>query len=259
MSKIDTISKLFAQAKGEEENGNVDAANSFMEKAMTLCSQYGIDEAEARGRMSQEEKANTLTMTHITIGEAGTVGLKEKANSIALILIDVLGVKCNLATNGSHITVYSTVEQSGRAKSLAASILEQLDTALIRGRKEYAKNPVKEMGRRVRFSSLSFIQGFFSALIGLARQVKNDRDSEFRQAEEKMASKAFHADSWGDVSRYNTALAVREMELEVADYYARHSSARRHMSLRRSRGGGFHQGVEEGKQANLSTHKALTV
>ena len=259
MSKIDTISKLFAQAKGEEANGNTEAANTFMEKAMNLCSRYGIDEAEARGRMSEEEKANTLTISSITIGKAGSVGLKYKANSIAIILGDVLGIKCDLARNGSYLTTYGTIEQTGRAETLVESILEQLDTALVRGRKEYAKNPTEVMGRKVRFSPLSFVQGFFSALLELSNQVKEERDEDFRVAEEMMAnaSTPFHADTNGDVSQYTSALAVREMELEVADYYARNSRARGRVSLSGSRGGGYNLGVKEGKRANLSTYKAL--
>lgn len=249
MASIDTISKLLAQAENAEAIGNKEEARAFNKKVAQLCASTGISEAEVRENMTADEKLNTMEVRRITVGDAGSRGLRSRAASLAHIVDDMLVMKSDLAFNGTQIVCYGVSSQIDQAEQLVAGLLAQNESGIPQAKKE-----VKASGER--FNRVRYDQGFFSEMRKLAYSSKDNR-------QEIISTHTPDDDvNESDYTYMNTqAIALRNMELETVDYYAKTSNAKGTYKGSRSSVAGwasFNQGKKVGKGSNLSGQLALS-
>lgn len=254
-TNIDTITKIFKSAQDAEKRGASEEAKAFFQKAAELCNKAGISEAEILNTKSQEERRNEMSIRTITIGEQGTVGLMNSANSIAGILSNMTGGKCNLHHKGIYVNFFGTNEQGDNAEAIAEGILSQMAEALHVARKEFKKNPVLDAyGKKERFSSKGFIVGFLDEMETLAHNVKESRNN-FKR--DNLPSDEIDESDYTDSHR--TAIAIRNMELDIIDFYNTYNTARGSARVNGSSSmGSYKMGVNAAKGANLSGQRALS-
>jgi hypothetical protein len=196
------IAALLRQAEGTD---NAHEADAFMSAAQRLATASSIDLAVARSHSANRSAAQTPTQRTITIGKAGTKGLRTYVQLFVLIAA-ANDVKCDIASNSTFCYAYGFAEDIDASHALYASLVVQMvrasDAYLATG----AHRPTPTITARLNF------QLAFGARVG-------QRLSEAREETRREATK--------DRSRRpGTAIALRDKDLELHDYYRKASKAR---------------------------------
>lgn len=251
------IAKLFSYADDAESRGQSQEAQSFFAKAAQLCESMGVSEAKVRADMDKGARKDAMTVLDIRIGVPGSRGLRVTASSIAQILSSMFQARIDLRNDGSKIFFYGTGEQAERAKLTVESIITQMESARNVAHKEYSSQvkqgllgPYPE-----RFSRVSFYQGFLDEMLTLARNISSKRSAFINKnvPDDDVAESEYTKSN-------STALALRELDLEVRDFYKDKSTARG--SFKSGTAGynstsSHRMGVEAGQSVSLSSQKAL--
>lgn len=249
MSTMSVIVKLMKQADNAEKIGNLQEAQSYRNKAIEMANKVQCDESDIRSQMSEEEKKDTMVVETITVGEKGTIGLKSRANWVAIISCKILNVNMDLRHNGTGVVTYGSGSQVEEAKNLVTSLLEQNTDYIPQARKE-----VKGYGQR--FSRIHYDDGFFSELYDLAEKMYNARQD---YIESNLPEETVSEDNY--TVAQSQAIALRNTELEVQDFYQSKSMARGSFqtSSSRAQGGDYSRnaGHKAGKSANLSGQRSI--
>lgn len=266
MSKVTRIAKLFAQAADEEKNGNTDGGKLYATRAMELCQKYGVSVAEAHAEMNKEERRHTMVVRDITIGNKGAHGLRMTTLLMGHVLQNLLGTKNDLRHDGTALVLYGTEDQADMAEQITESVLQQMEEALVVARKEHRKSTKPDVfGYREKFSTASFKEGYMQSMLSLSRQVKKAREEEATVVDgvpvtglddDGSDDTVFHAGSAG-VSTSSAEIAVRELGMEVQDFYKRRSNARGSFRVASNTGAGYGAGVSAGRSGSLSTRRSL--
>lgn len=196
------IAALLRQAEGTD---NVHEAEAFMAAAQRLATATSIDLAVARSHSEQRTKAQTPVQRTITIGEAGTRGLRTYVQLFVLISA-ANDVKCDVASNSTFVHAYGFAEDIDASHALYASLVLQMVKASEAYIASGAHRPTPTITARLNF------QLAFGARIG-------QRLSEAREEALAAATKS-------DDSRPGTAIALRNKDIELKDFYRQASQAR---------------------------------
>lgn len=196
------IAALLRQAEGTD---NVHEAEAFMAAAQRLATATSIDLAVARSHSEQRTKAQTPVQRTITIGEAGTRGLRTYVQLFVLIAA-ANDVKCDVASNSTFVHAYGFAEDIDASHALYASLVMQMVKASEAYIASGAHRPTPTITARLNF------QLAFGARIG-------QRLTEAR--EEALAEATKQSDS-----SPGTAIALRDKDLELKDFYRQASQAR---------------------------------
>ena len=250
--KIARIAKLLTQAQSAASIGNDKEAQIFDEKAQNLMHEYNVEQAEIHKIINKDEKSNVMTVKFIEVGKQGTVGLKSRCNYLAVIVSKLFGIQCDIQHNGTGIIAYGAQGIIDDAKTL----VEHLNRENVNGIKK-AKQKTKELGER--FSRISYDSGFFYTLQELAGNTAQHRKNTMKKqlGEDYKTAPV-------DVSRqhdtmYSHAVALRDMEVAVSDFYRKNSTARGRINIGRSMfsSGSYNAGVNHAKNTNFSGQKML--
>ncbi|CAN5505191.1 DUF2786 domain-containing protein [soil metagenome] len=231
------IAALLRQAEGTD---NAHEAEAFMAAAQRLATATSIDLAVARSHSAQRSPAQGPTQRTITIGEAGTKGLRTYVQLFAVIAASN-DVRCDVASNSSFVYAYGFAEDIDNTHALYASLVVQMvrasDTYIGSG----AHRPTPTITARLNF------QLAFGARVG-------QRLAQARAEVQQDAKK-------DKVKAPGTAIALRNKEIELTDHYRNESKARGTWQASRASAGyssdARRAGDRAGKRARLGSSAEL--
>lgn len=196
------IAALLRQAEGTD---NLHEAEAFMAAAQRLATATSIDLALARAHSAERTKAQMPVQRTITIGEPGRRGLRTYVQLFVVIGM-ANDVKCDVASNSTFVYAYGFGEDIDASHALYASLVTQM----VRASEAYiasgAHRPAPTITARINF------QLAFGARIG-------KRLAEAREEAQREATK-------GRDSGPGTAIALRNKDIELKDFYRQTSEAR---------------------------------
>jgi hypothetical protein len=196
------IAALLRQAEGTD---NAHEAEAFMAAAQRLATATSIDLAVARSHTAKREAAQTPTQRTITIGEAGTRGLRTYVQLFAVIA-HANDVRCDVASNSAYVYAYGFTEDLDTTHALYASLVVQMvkscDSYLSTG----AHKPTPTITARLNF------QLAFGARVG--QRLARARE----EAQQEAKRDKVHA--------AGAEIALRNKEIELRDHYRSASKAR---------------------------------
>ncbi len=194
------IAALLRQAEGTD---NPHEAEAFMTAAQRLATATSIDLALARAHSTERTKAQMPEQRTITVGAAGTRGLRTYVQLFVVIGL-ANDVKCDVATNSTYVHAYGFAEDIDATHALYASLVTQMVKASEAYIGSGQHRPTPTITARLNF------QLAFGARVG-------QRLSEAKADAEREADRQ---------DRPGTALALRNKDLELTSFYRQSSSAR---------------------------------
>lgn len=196
------IAALLRQAEGTD---NPHEADAFMSTAQRLATAASIDLAVARSHAGNRSPAQAPTQRTITIGAAGTRGLRTYVQLFVLIAA-ANDVRCDVASNSTFVYAYGFAEDIDTSHALYASLVVQMVRASDAYLASGAHRPTPTITARLNF------QLAFGARVG-------QRLADAREQTRQEATK--------DRDRPpGTAIALRDKDIELHEYYRRSSKAR---------------------------------
>lgn len=194
------IAALLRQAEGTD---NPHEAEAFMTAAQRLATATSIDLALARAHSAQRTKAQLPEQRTITIGSAGTRGLRTYVQLFVVIGL-ANDLKCDVATNSTYVHAYGFAEDIDATHALYASLVTQMVKASEAYIGSGEHRPTPTITARLNF------QLAFGARVG-------QRLAEAKAEAQREADRQ---------DRPGTALALRNKDLELKSFYRQSSSAR---------------------------------
>ncbi|WP_286215160.1 DUF2786 domain-containing protein [Mycolicibacterium mageritense] len=194
------IAALLRQAEGTD---NAHEAEAFMAAAQRLATATSIDLALARSHSAERTKAQMPVQRTITIGEAGTKGLRTYVQLFVVIGM-ANDVKCDVASNSTFVYAYGFAEDIDATHALYTSLVLQMVKASESYIASGAHRPTPTITARLNF------QLAFGARIG----------QRLAEAKEEAQQEADRND------RPGTAVALRDKDIELRSFYRQASQAR---------------------------------
>lgn len=194
------IAALLRQAEGTD---NQHEAEAFMAAAQRLATATAIDLALARSHSAQRTKAQQPVQRTVTIGQAGTKGLRTYVQLFVMIGV-ANDVKCDVASNSTFVYAYGFAEDIDATHALYTSLVLQMVKASESYIASGAHRPTPTITARLNF------QLAFGSRIG----------QRLTQAREEAKQEADRND------RPGTALALRDKDIELKSFYRQASQAR---------------------------------
>jgi hypothetical protein len=196
------IAALLRQAEGTDNQHEADA---FMAAAQRLATATSIDLAVARAHADKRTKAQAPVQRTVTIGNAGSRGLRTYVQLFTVIAL-ANDVRCDVASNSTFIYAYGFAEDIDASHALYASLVLQM----VRASESYissgAHRPTPTITARINF------QLAFGARIG----------QRLAEARGQVQGEATN----GRDSQPGTAIALRNKDIELKDFYRETSQAR---------------------------------
>lgn len=234
---LSRIAALLRQAEGTD---NPHESDAFLTAAQRLATAASIDLAVARSHSAQRCAAQAPTQRTITIGAAGTRGLRTYVQLFVLIA-SANDVRCDVASNSTFVYAYGFSEDIDASHALYASLVVQMVRASDAYLASGAHRPTPTITARLNF------QLAFGVRVG-------QRLAEAREQTRREVTK--------DRGRApGTAIALRDKEVELRDHYRSASKARGTWQANRATAGyssaARRAGDRAGKQARLGNSAAL--
>ncbi|MEO6792290.1 MAG: DUF2786 domain-containing protein [Mycobacterium sp.] len=196
------IAALLRQAEGTD---NAHEADAFMSAAQRLATATSIDFAVARSHAATRTPATVPVQRTITIGSPGTRGLRTYVQLFVGIAA-ANEVRCDVASNSTYIYAYGFAEDIDATHALYAGLVVQMVRACDVYIASGAHRPTPTITARLNFHLA------FGVRVG--QRLAEARD-ETRAAAEKDRRRP-----------PGTAIALRNKEIELRDYYRSASRAR---------------------------------
>jgi hypothetical protein len=196
------IAALLRQAEGTD---NPHEAEAFMAAAQRLATATSIDLAVARSHAAKRSPAQTPVQRTITVGTAGTKGLRTYVQLFAVIA-EANDVKCDVASNSTFVYAYGFAEDIDATHALYASLVVQMVRASDGYIASGAHRPTPTITARLNF------QLAFGARVG--QRLSQAREEAQREATRERSR------------RPGTAIALRDKDIELKSFYRQASQAR---------------------------------
>jgi len=199
------LARIAALLRQAENTENAHEAEAFMAAAQRLATTTSIDLAVARAHAATRTAAQTPVQRTVTIGTAGSRGLRTYVQLFVAIAI-ANDVKCDVASNSTFVYAYGFAEDIDTTHALYASLVVQMvkasDSYIATGE----HRPTPTITARLNFHLA------FGARIG--QRLSEARDEATRQATQ------------GADQRPGTAVALRNKDIELKSFYRQASQAR---------------------------------
>jgi hypothetical protein len=199
---LSRIAALLRQAEGTD---NPHEADAFMSAAQRLATSSAIDLAVARSHAATRSPAQAPTQRTVTIGAAGTRGLRTYVQ-LFILIARANDVRCDVASNSTFVYAYGFAEDIDATHALYASLVVQMVRASDAYLSSGAHRPTPTITARLNF------QLAFSERVG--RRLSEARDQARCEATKDRRRAP------------GTAIALRDKDLELHDYYRGASRAR---------------------------------
>jgi hypothetical protein len=194
------IGALLRQAEGTD---NAHEAEAFMAAAQRLATATSIDLAVARSHADKRTKSQMPVQRTITIGEPGRRGLRTYVQ-LFVVIAAANDVKCDVASNSTFVYAYGFAEDIDATHALYASLVMQMVRASEAYISSGAHRPTPTITARLNF------QLAFGARVG-QRLIEAKEEAEKEATEDR---------------RPGTAIALRNKDMELKDFYRQTSAAR---------------------------------
>lgn len=194
------IGALLRQAEGTD---NAHEAEAFMAAAQRLATATSIDLAVARSHADKRTKSQMPVQRTITIGEPGRRGLRTYVQ-LFVVIAAANDVKCDVASNSTFVYAYGFAEDIDATHALYASLVMQMVRASEAYISSGAHRPTPTITARLNF------QLAFGARVG-QRLIEAKEEAEKEATEDR---------------RPGTAIALRNKDVELKDFYRQTSAAR---------------------------------
>ena len=232
------IAALLRQAEGTD---NAHEAEAFMAAAQRLATATSIDLAVARSHADKRTPGQTPIQRTITIGAAGTKGLRTYVQ-LFVVIAAANDVRCDVASNSTFVYAYGFTEDIDATHALYASLVVQMVRASDSYISSGAHRPTSTITARLNF------QLAFGARVG-------QRLAEARDQTQRAAKKDRRRPP-------GTAIALRNKDLELRDYYRDASQARGTWQASRATAGysssARRAGDRAGRRAKLGSASELS-
>lgn len=196
------IAALLRQAEGTD---NVHESDAFMSAAQRLATAASIDLAVARSHAAHRSPAQAPTQRTITIGPAGARGLRTYVQ-LFVVIAGANDVRCDVATNSTYVYAYGFSEDIDASHALYASLVVQMVRACDAYLASGAHRPTPTITARLNFQ-LAFGVRVGQRLAEVREQTRQEVTNDHDRAP-------------------GTAIALRNKEVELRDYYRGASKAR---------------------------------
>ncbi|WP_231390194.1 DUF2786 domain-containing protein [Nocardia sp. CNY236] len=229
------LTRIGGLLRKAESTDNEHEADAFLAAAQRLATKSSIDLAVARAHISGRERKPTPVQRVITIGEPGKRGLRTYVH-LFVAIASANDVHCDVARTSTQVYAYGFPADIDACAALYASLLVQM----VRASDLYIKSGAyrsatmekivvaQRGGRRVRHRArvpvagvtarLNFHMAFADRVGRRLAAVKADTEAQAR-AEADGAARGTNAFP-------SVAVALRDKEIELRDFYARASQAR---------------------------------
>ena len=228
------LTRIAALLRQAENTDNEHEAETFMQAAQRLATSASIDLAVARAHDPAALRATTPITRQIAIGETGKRGLKTYVQ-LFVAIARANDVTVDVAGNSTFVLAYGYEADIDTCEALYTSLLIQMVAASDaylrsgeyrgemsarvvrkgsgwRARRVVERKPVAPITARLNFQSA------FAERIGL--RLTEARDAARQEAMAREESKELASGST------STAIALRDKELEVTNFYKTESTAR---------------------------------
>ena len=196
------IAALLRQAEGTD---NAHEADAFMSAAQRLATVASIDLAVARSHAANRSAAQGPTQRTVTVGAPGTKGLRTYVQLFVGIAV-ANDVRCDVASNSTFLYAYGFAEDIDASHAVYASLVVQMVRASDAYLASGAHRPTPTITARLNF------QLAFGVRVG-------QRLAEAREQARREATK-------GRGRAPGTAIALRDKDVELHDFYRGASKAR---------------------------------
>ncbi|MFC9433495.1 DUF2786 domain-containing protein [Nocardia sp. NPDC057030] len=219
------IGGLLRQA---ESTDNEHEAEAFLAAAQRLATRSSIDLTVARAHVAGRERRPTPIQRIIPIGEPGKRGLRTYVQ-LFVAIAHANDVRCDVARTSTQVYAYGFDSDIDTCEALYASLLVQM----VRASDHYIKSgqyrtatvekvvTEKRWGRRVQRRVQAPVAGVTARLnfqMAFAARIGQRLAAVKAEVEAEVVP--------GDDSATGTALALRNKEIELTDFYASTSEAR---------------------------------
>src|SRR5947209_311165 len=189
------IAALLRQAEGTD---NSHEAEAFMSAAQRLATATSIDLAVARSHADKRTPAQTPVQRTITIGTAGSKGLRTYVQ-LFVVIAAANDVRCDIASNSTFVYAYGFAEDIDTTHALYASLVVQMVRASDAYISSGQHRPTPTITARLNF------QLAFGARVG--QRLSEARDQTHREAKKDNRRPP------------GPAIPLRNREIELRDYY----------------------------------------
>lgn len=222
------LTRIGGLLRKAESTDNEHEAEAFLTAAQRLATRSSIDLAVARAHIAGRERRPTPVQRIIPIGEPGKRGLRTYVQ-LFVAIASANDVRCDVARTSTQVYAYGFDSDINACEALYTSLLVQM----VRASDQYIKSGAyrsatvekvvveKRWGRQVRrrvqaplagvTARLNFQMAFAARIGQRLAAVKAEVEAEALPAG-RMAT--------------GTALALRDKEIQLADFYSRTSEAR---------------------------------
>ncbi|WP_264000431.1 DUF2786 domain-containing protein, partial [Mycolicibacillus trivialis] len=205
MSEDKMLARIAALLRQAEGTDNPHEAEAFMTAAQRLATATSIDLAVARSHADRRTPAQGPVQRTITIGPAGTKGLRTYVQ-LFVVIAAANDVRCDVAANSTFVHAYGFAEDIDATHALYASLVVQMVRASDAYIASGAHRPTATITARLNF------QLAFGARVGL--RLSEAREQVRREAEQDRGRAP------------GTAVALRNKDVALGDFYRRASEAR---------------------------------
>ncbi|MET8653192.1 DUF2786 domain-containing protein [Nocardia aurea] len=226
------LTRIGGLLRKAESTDNEHEAEAFLAAAQRLATRSSIDLTVARAHVAGRERRSTPTQRVIPIGAPGKKGLRTYVQ-LFVAIASANDVRCDVARTSTQVYAFGFDSDIDTCEALYTSLLVQM----VRASDHYIKSGQyrtatvdkivveKKWGRQVQrrvqapvapvTARLNFQMAFAARIGRRLAEVRSEVESE---AVARSATAAESAEG--------TALALRDKELELTDFYARSSEAR---------------------------------
>src|ERR1700712_475950 len=205
MSDPKMLERIAALLRQAENTDNPHEADAFMAAAQRLATTTSIDLAVARSHAATRSPAQAPVQRTITIGEAGSKGLRTYVQLFVAIAM-ANDVKCDVASNSTFVYAYGFAEDIDATHALYASLVVQMVKASDAYIATGDHRPTPTITARLNFHLAFGVrvgQRLADAREEAKKAVAEDRDQ-----------------------RPGTAVALRNKDIELKSFYRQASKAR---------------------------------
>lgn len=225
-----TLARIAALLRKAESTDNGFEAEAYMEAAQRLATVASVDLAVARAHATERERRVAPTQREVVVGEAGKRGLRTYVE-LFVAIARANDITCDVARNSTRVFAYGFDSDLDTAQALFASLMVQM----VRASDEFIKSGAYTAEQARRYSAarrrwetgpvspitarLSFQRAFAARIGRRLQEARRDVTAEAVRADRKAAGVRRREQT-------GTALALRAKELELAEHYRAHSTAR---------------------------------